>query len=575
MLYRNKPSRLSIFSLFLVLTIWLYSAVNLQADDFPPLTIPPIGPVRIPAEFEPMQAIIINSFRQRDKMEEVFLSDVCEDVNLIVMCDTERQIDNSKTACTKWGIDIDKCTFILGPFMATPRDGFPWFMFVDNNEPAFVYNQYCAEPNCVSRNTILYGLEQGYSVHRSGLNVDGGNFMTDGQGTAVSLDGVYLDNSDLLEDPNDIIGQYWGVHTYHFIPNDEYYPNGYLHIDCLAKYLSPDTIMVARVPSTDANYEQSEATAAYFSRQISCYGTPYHIVRVDIPDREPYVNSLIVNHKVYIPIMDRPADVNAIASYQAAMPGYEIVGISNPLGDGLSMWLPFWALHCDTMGIADEQMIYIEHVPVLDCPATAEGYPIIAKIVAYSGQPFIEGTPTVRWKIEGHENWNDLPLTQRDDLGDDKYAAMIPTQPIGTVIQYYLHAKDASGRSENHPYIGAPQAHTFTVKPFGANVSAISTSKGGTINFYFNAGTDNAQEDYNIQTTLTIKDPNTLPEELPETLVFTDFQGSLDDSGFASAELFLPETLPADWVEGVLHFDFILEQLQERVVDRVTIQILE
>ena len=299
-------------------------------------------------------------------------------------------------------------------------------------------------------------------------------------------------------------------------------------------------------------------------------------MRVDTPDFEPYTNSLIVNHRVYVPTCEgRPAaNADAIAGYEAAMPGYEVIGISKLFG-GIDLWQPDWALHCDTMGIPDEQMLYIEHTPVLDRPCTTEGIPIGAKIVAFSGKPFVAETPVVIWKAQGEDDWNQSFMTHRSDLGDDRYVATIPAQPIGTVVQYYLHAEDASGRSENHPYIGAPQAHTFAVKPFGADVSAVSANKGGTIDFYLNAGADGAQQDYSIQYTLELEEPGMPTEGLPETAVLTGFQGTLDDSGIASARLFLPAALPGHWVEGALHFDLTLDQSPETVIDRVTVQILE
>jgi hypothetical protein len=64
-------------------------------------------------------------------------------------------------------------------------------------------------------------------------------------------------------------------------------------------------------------------------------------------------------------------------------------------------------------------------------------------------------------------------------------------------------------------------------------------------------------------------------EGLPETAVLTRFQGTLDDSGIATARLSLPAALPGPWAEGALHFDLTLDQSPETVIDRVTLRILE
>jgi hypothetical protein len=41
------------------------------------------------------------------------------------------------------------------------------------------------------------------------------------------------------------------------------------------------------------------------------------------------------------------------------------------------------------------------------------------------------------------------------------YSAMIPPQVNGSVVSYYIHGEDASGRAENHPYIGEADAYAF------------------------------------------------------------------------------------------------------------------
>ncbi|MAF67109.1 MAG: hypothetical protein CMJ84_15805 [Planctomycetes bacterium] len=79
---------------------------------------------------------------------------------------------------------------------------------------------------------------------------------------------------------------------------------------------------------------------------------------------------------------------------------------------------------------------------------------------AYSGQPLTGGTPEVMWKTDGA--WNTLPMTQ---VSGDDYVAFIPPQVSGTLVQYFVHAEDGSGRSENHPYIGAGDPHAFLASP--------------------------------------------------------------------------------------------------------------
>ena len=570
-----NPSRrltLPVFWLFVVLFATTEPA---RADDGALLTTPPAKPLRLPAEFEPMQAVIHYPGIELTNLYR----NLTEDVRLIVPWRTNSEYESARRSLVETGANLDNCEFYQVAYRTMERDGMPWFLFTDHNEPAFVYNQRETD----SWPLPQYGLAQGYHVYRSGLSVEGGHFITDGQGTAVSLDNVAFDHADMGDEFMQRVRDFWGIHTYHFIAN----AGGsyeYMHIDCLAKFLTPDTIMVARVPSSFTLYERTENAAAYFRRQVSYYGTAYRVVRVDAPNREPYINSLIVNRRIYVPIMGRDPDAAALASYEAAMPGYEVIGVRYGPEGVKSAWSPFIALHCITMGIADEQMLYIQHVPLLDRPPTAHGFPIAAKIVAHSCTPFIEDTPAVLWRALADANetqppapWNAIPMAPTPELGDHQHLAHIPAQPTGTVIQYYLQARDASGRNEAHPYIGAPQAHTFMVTTLGANVSAVSAQRGGTIEIYMNAGLDNAQQDYRLTYSLCA-DPNLpegLPVALPDTTVLAGFDGTLDDFGTGIAQMILAEPLTSDWVGRFFRFSLELDNQQSTVPDTVRVQILE
>jgi hypothetical protein len=102
-------------------------------------------------------------------------------------------------------------------------------------------------------------------------------------------------------------------------------------------------------------------------------------------------------------------------------------------------------------------MLYIEHIPLTGIHTNQTGYDIEAKIIPYSGQSLIDASTGVYWKVE-NESWN---FIQMQPSGDDYYHAMIPSQLNGTRVSYYIHAEDASGRVENHPYIGEADAYSF------------------------------------------------------------------------------------------------------------------
>ena len=83
----------------------------------------------------------------------------------------------------------------------------------------------------------------------------------------------------------------------------------------------------------------------------------------------PYTNSLILNKTVYVPMGTNTSYNNqAIATYQEAMPGYEIVGVTT--NDWYTSWENTDALHCRTRGVMDFNMLFVDHRDVLDRKST-------------------------------------------------------------------------------------------------------------------------------------------------------------------------------------------------------------
>ena len=301
--------------------------------------------------------------------------------------------------------------------------------------------------------------------------------MTGGYGNSVSTDLVWEENTDKTPAEIDQIFQdYLGVDTYHVRPDpqDEYIK----HVDCWAKYLDVDKILVGQVDSSDNRYADYEAAAAYFAGQDSGYGNKYQVYRVYTPNEEPYTNSLIMNKRVYVPIVGASNDAAAIATYQNAMPGYTIIGVTGS-------WLATDALHCRVKDLADRGMLHIGHMPLLDEKPEQASYQITAEIIPYSGQPVISSSVKVYYNVDGGAF---TPISMTNTSGNT-YTATIPGQSQGSVIGYYLHAEDNSGRTREHPLIGSPDPHTFVVgpppQPPVADFSADSTTimEGNSVQF--------------------------------------------------------------------------------------------
>ena len=416
--------------------------------DFQSLTAPP-EPIRQPAEFEPMEGVLI---RYPFGISYQIIAEMSEDVEVVTIVSSQSQADYVESQYATYGVNTDHTSYLIAPSDSYwTRDYGPWFVFNGDDELGvidFTYNRPRPNDNAIPG---AFASDQGMPYYLMPLEHTGGNYMTDGQGISVSTNLVLTENSGYTPAQiYQIVNDYLGVTTYHVVPDAL---GAYIkHIDCWAKLLAPDVIMIIEVSPSHSHYDEIEEAVQYFENQTSCYGIPFQIERVYTHLQEPYINCLILNDKVLVPITGGQWDDEAIESYEDAMPGYEVLGFTGS-------WQSTDALHCRAKGITDRYMLYIEHTPLYGVQNGDDGVDIQAKIVPYSGESLISGSTCVYWREENGD-WDSVQMTS---LGDDYYHAIIYPQEDGATIYYYIHAEDDSDRTENHPYIGASGAHSFLV----------------------------------------------------------------------------------------------------------------
>ena len=280
--------------------------------------------------------------------------------------------------------------------------------------------------------------------------------MCDGNSVGASTDLVFEENPSLTQAQiEQLVLDFLGIETYHITldPLDDYIK----HIDCWGKFLDVDKVLIGQVPASDYRYEDFEFVANYFADQTSAWGNNYEIYRIYTPggysQPTPYTNSLILNNKVFVPQTGSQWDDEAMATYEEAMPGYEVIGVFS------NGWYDTDALHCRTRGIADRNMLYIQHDPILDEVPAGEDLDIVAQIIPYSGENVYADSLLVKYKIN-NGNFNTIVMTS---AGNDNYFVIIPALASGSEVSYYIHAADESGHSANHPLSGEFEPHIFTV----------------------------------------------------------------------------------------------------------------
>ncbi len=412
-------------------------------------TDPPVQFARSIAEFEPMNGALIRYPLGIPYSLVALMSEEVEVVSIVASPSIKNEaIGNYQSH----GVNMDNVSFIIAPTNSIwTRDYGPWYIFDENNEFGIVDFQYDRPRPQDNAIPGIFANENNFHYHHMGLVHTGGDFMSTGMGIGASTQAVYSVNSSLEPaEVDSIMELYLGIEEYHVVPNIH---GGLSHIDTWAKFLAPDKIMIREVDPGHQYYDLAEQAVAYFESQTSSYGTPFTVYRVYTPNNEPYTNSLILNDRVYVPTTGSPWDDEAVAAYQAAMPGYTVYGVY------FSGWWSTDALHCRVREIPDSEMLYIHHMPTHQDQQAHEGYQIDARILPMSSESLYPDSLKVYYQVNGGD-FSGIVMTAGED---NWFAAEIPPQDIGSEIGYYIFAADASGRREKHPYIGPYDPHRFTI----------------------------------------------------------------------------------------------------------------
>ena len=441
---------------------------------------PPTGEIRPIAEFEPAEAVLI---RYPFGIPMSLIKEMAKDIKVITIVANTSQQNTVLNQYNSNGVNTANCQFLIANTDTYwTRDYGPWFMAIDDAEVAmfdFTYNRPRPSDNQINTQLTNFLSSDGIKPitrYASTLVLTGGNYMNDGitQGFSTTL--VLNENSSMSEQQlRTQYQEYLGIAPYHFIADPIVPYDNIQHIDCWSKLLSPDKVLVSRVPTNNPNYNKFENAANYFAGLTSSYGTPMQVFRVDAPGATSsnpitaYTNSLILNKKVFVPTTNAATNANDLAAlqvYQNAMPGYEIIGVNH------TGWLNTDALHCRTHEIADRCMLYIKHQPLFG-EIENEGFVnFSAGLYSYCDNTIYSDSVFIYLKHSGGQY-------QRYNMsysGNNTWETTVGGLP-SSLIEYYVFAADESGRRECHPYIGAPDPHKFTLTGVAPELPVLAIDK--------------------------------------------------------------------------------------------------
>lgn len=451
---------------------------------------------RFVAEWEPAWGTLI---RWPLGIPSALVVELASDDSLYVLVANQTQKQQAINTFASWNVNLDHCNFIIAPTNSHwTRDWGPHYVFNEEGVGGIAdpyFNGYPWVPGCfpttnasselisarsfkggyVLDNAVNAILAENFGCPLISLPIylTGGNVMVDGFKTAVSTRQMLDENFPGFteEQFRQMAADSLGITNFIIVNNPEVH--GIQHIDCYAKFLDEETILVKRVPFSHPEFACCEALASRLGSETNAYGEPYKIIRIFCPtysgnNAAAYTNSYIINKKVLVPLFNIPDDQQALQVYQDAMPGYEVIGF--PWGS----WYHYDALHCRTMGIFDRHMLRIEHRP-LNGDQTFENLPQIkARIHAYSGAGFMNNGLKLYWREQGGFGWQHEIMIPVE--GTDSVMAFIPGAEVSKIYDYFIFASDSSGRSVTHP-VAAPFAHhSFT---YAGTISGIDNLNPG------------------------------------------------------------------------------------------------
>ena len=306
------------------------------------ITDPPDSIVYTPAEFDSVTGVIF-AWEAYPTLLTDLIKEVAEDDTAWVVVDNTSEQNSVSNTLSNANVNMDRVVFqVIETNSVWIRDYGPWWIIEPENSLAIidlVYNRPRPLDDTYPESAAGY-----FDINYYGLGLieAGGNMLLDGQGSVI-VSNVIFDGSQGF-DPNltqDQLEQYFldyfGVHkvivTPHLI-ND-----GTGHIDMFVKLINDTTIIVGEYENQSAgfsgNYDICNQVANQLANETNGAGRPFNIVRMPMPPYNngityTYINSLIVNNKVLVPIYgfsnEFASDDSILALYETVMPGVEAVG---------------------------------------------------------------------------------------------------------------------------------------------------------------------------------------------------------------------------------------------------------
>lgn len=425
---------------------------------------PPAGPVRTMAEWEEVGYLVVTWTQYIPVLRDI-VRHAQEEAPVLIVCADSVAVQAYLSARN---IPLDRVSFLQAPFNSIwMRDygansvyagAVDSLLLVD-----WIYNRPRPADDTLPRVLARHlGLDV-YSMNVPPYDLvhTGGNFMSDGLGTAFSSELVLMENSPAAPfaltakteaQIDSLMNLFMGIDRYVKMPVLPY--DGIHHIDMHMKLLDEETLLVGQYPAGVADGPQIEANLQYVLDHFpSPFGTPYEVVRIPMPPWQgqypdvlgvpyrTYANAVFVNKLLLVPVYEPAYDTTALRILREALPGYRVQGINCnqiiPAGG---------ALHCVTQAIGVRDPLLISHQRLRDTEETSQPYRVQARIEHRSGIAQAQ----IFFSTDTATGFQPVNMSLLDSV-TGTWEGFIPAQPPGRTVAYYLAAEAQSGKAQVRP----------------------------------------------------------------------------------------------------------------------------
>lgn len=443
-------------------------------------TPPPYSNLRTMAEWEEIEALSIAWISYPATLKQIAAAAVNE-CQVIIVTENISNTQSYLTSNNAGGppMDISNVTFINAPINSVwMRDYGQHTVYAEDVGQRFlvdwIYNRPRYDDDVVPDEIASQMGIDLYSTTTAPYDLmnTGGNFMSDGFGTAFASELVLDENSGgntywttfpshTEAEIDNIMNLFMGIDEYIKMPTLPY--DGIHHIDMHMKLLDEETLLVSEYPEGVADGPQIEANLNYVLNNFTTkWGTTFNVIRVPAPPQSggnypdnggwylTYTNSVFINETILVPTYYSPYDEEALQIYQDALPGYNVVGIDCD-GPGESIIAASGAIHCITKAVGVDSPLLISYPCLPNTNDDQNPYNLTAYINHNSGI----ASATLYWTTDLQSGYSSLSMNY---LGNEEWSANIPAQNLGSTVYYYVEATAMSGKTQVRP-ITAPEGY--------------------------------------------------------------------------------------------------------------------